>query len=85
MQFGALKPKAEVRAKPKRNNWTLSLCRGKNNRNWPQQVGVRKDGNGNGREMATAANQRMELVLIRYRQRNYDEVDSSTCGLELGS
>lgn len=61
----------------------VSLYREKSNRNWPQQVFVQKDGNGYGREMAFAVIHPIEVVLIRYRQRNYDNADSSTCKLEL--
>ena len=61
----------------------VSLYREKSNRNWPQQVGVEKDGNGYEREMGSAVIHPMEEVLIRFRQRNYDKADSSTCELEL--
>ena len=63
----------------------VPLYREKSNRNWPHQVGVQKDGNGYEREkeMGSAVIHPMEEVLIRFRQRNYDKADSSTCDLEL--
>jgi hypothetical protein len=61
----------------------VSLYREKSNRNWLQQVGVKKDGNGYEREMASAVIHPMEEVLIQFQQRNYDKADGSTCELEL--
>jgi hypothetical protein len=61
----------------------MSLYREKSNRIWPQQVGVQKDGNGYGREMASAVIHPMEEVLIRFQQRNYNKADGSKCELEL--